>query len=148
MADAKQSSGYISAVQNLRDWQVGNFGENSCPALINTPTYFDVDPELPVQIWTSDCKGNFTLNTQNVITGTIPTVGNANAIMVGDFNKTGVDSIMVADEGLELNDCSANPGCSGHDNELLLNSGGNLASIPTIPRSNHGLATLVAGRLT
>ncbi|MGN6083223.1 MAG: FG-GAP repeat domain-containing protein [Trinickia sp.] len=126
---ARASSGSLFALQGMRQWQVGNFGENSCPALVNTPTYYDVNPALPMQIFTSDCKGNFTQNTQNVISGAAPTTGFVDAIFAGDFNKTGVDSLMFADQGQELVDCGATPGCAGHDNELLLNQSGKLVNI-------------------
>jgi hypothetical protein len=128
IADAENSGGYTSPNANMRGFGVGNFGGNGCPAIVSAPTYYNVTPELPVQIWTSDCHGNFTLDTSNVINGTIPTVGNANATLVGDFNNTGTDSIFFADEGLE-NSNASNPGFTGSINHELLSQNNELTDV-------------------
>ncbi|MFM0027372.1 hypothetical protein PQR70_14030 [Paraburkholderia madseniana] len=119
---------YLSANQNPRGFALGNFGGNGCPAVFAAPSYYENYPKLPVQIWTSDCHGHFSLATSTAISGTLPTTGFADAVLVGDFNKSGADSIFISDQGLEDKD-SANPGFDGETNKLLLNQGGKLVDV-------------------
>jgi hypothetical protein len=128
IANSVNSGNNVTVNSNSRGFAEGNFGGNGCPAVIDAPTFSSVDPELPVQIWTSDCHGKFTLATSSVISGSIPTVGNANATLVGDFTNTGVDSIFLADEGLE-DENSSNPGDPGSINHELLNQNGHLNDV-------------------
>ncbi|MEX3693862.1 hypothetical protein AB3X91_33755 [Paraburkholderia sp. BR14263] len=129
VANAKSpGNAYVSANQNPRGFAVGNFGGNGCPAMFAAPSYYENYPKLPVQVWTSDCNGHFSLATSTAISGTIPTTGFADAVLVGDFNKSGADSVFISDQGLEDKD-SANPGFDGETNKLLLNQDGKLVDV-------------------
>lgn len=128
IANAKTPSNpYISANQNPRGFATGNFGGNGCPAMFGAPSYYQNYPKLPVEVWTSDCHANFTLSSTQ-ISGTVPTTGSADAVLVGDFNKSGQDSVFISDQGLEDQN-SANPGFTGETNKLLLNEGGKLVDV-------------------
>lgn len=129
IANAKSPSNpYLSANQNPRGFALGNFGGNGCLAMFAAPSYYENYPKLPVQVWTSDCHGHFSLATSSAIGGTVPTTGFADAVLVGDFNKSGADSIFISDQGLEDKD-SANPGFDGETNKLLLNQNGKLVDV-------------------
>jgi len=138
VADAQNSGSYVDPNHNARSFAVGNFGGNGCPAVIVAPSYYNVTPQLPVQIWTSDCHGHFTLATSTVISGTIPTTGFADAVLVGDFNKSGQDSVLIIDQGLENSDAN-NPGFSGAKNHLLLNQGGKLVDVSSTNLPQDGM---------
>lgn len=138
VADAENSGSYESPNANMRSFGVGNFGGNGCPAIINAPTYYNVTPALPIQIWTSDCHGNFTLNTSTVINGTIPTTAFVDATLIGDFNKTGSDSIFLSDQGLE-NSNASNPGFTGAVNTELLSQSGKLTNVSTTDLPQDGM---------
>lgn len=118
---------YVSANQNPRGFAMFN-GSNGCPAIFGAPSYYANYPKLPVEVWTSDCHGHFTLATSTAMSGTIPATGFADAVLVGDFNKSGADSVFISDQGLEDKD-SANPGFDGETNKLLLNQGGKLVDV-------------------
>ena len=138
IADAEDSGGYASSNANMRSFGVGNFGGNGCPAIVNAPTYYNVTPVLPIQIWTSDCHGNFTLNTSNVINGTVPTTAFVDATLVGDFNNSGADSIFFSDQGLE-NSNATNPGFTGAVNHELLSQSGKLTDVSTTDLPQDGM---------
>lgn len=138
VADAENSGSYESPNANMRSFGVGNFGGNGCPAIVDAPTYYDVTPALPIQIWTSDCHGNFTLNTSNVINGTVPTTAFVDATLIGDFNKTGSDSIFFSDQGLE-NSNASNPGFTGAVNTELLSQSGKLTNVSTTNLPQDGM---------
>ncbi|WP_143296808.1 hypothetical protein [Burkholderia pseudomallei] len=139
IANAKTPSNpYISANQNPRGFAMGNFGGNGCPAILAAPSYYQNYPKLPIQVWTSDCHGHFTLATSNAVSGTVPVTGFADAVLVGDFNKSGADSVFISDQGLEDKD-SANPGFDGETNKLLLNQGGKLVDVSATNLPPQGL---------
>jgi hypothetical protein len=104
---------------------VGNFGGNNCPAILEAASYDTNLPQLSPVVWTSDCKGNFALNTAAVLSGLPTMTGFITASFAGDFNKTGRDSVMLIDSGNEIPDSNGNfPGAPS--NHLLLNVNGKL----------------------
>ncbi|MBN3804971.1 hypothetical protein GXB81_18215 [Paraburkholderia sp. Ac-20336] len=138
IANAENSGSYESPNANMRGFGVGNFGGNRCPAIVSAPTYYDVTPALPIQIWTSDCHGNFTLNTSNLLNGAVPTTAFVDATLIGDFNNTGADSIFFSDQGLE-NSNASNPGFTGAFNTELLSQSGKLTDVSTTNLPQDGM---------
>jgi len=104
-----------------RYYGAGDFRGTGLNDIVYTATYFEWQPNLPLQIWANLGNGKFEDRTAAVIEGEIPRTGTVNNIFVHDFNNDGRDDIFVVDQGLE----DKVPGFYDGAQNILLLSGPN-----------------------
>jgi len=106
-------------INSARYYGAGDLRGVGLNDLVYTPSYYEWQPKLPLQIWANLGNGRFEERTAAMIDGEIPLVGVANNVFVHDFNNDGRADIFVVDQGLEDKDENTT-GTDGGTNILLL----------------------------
>lgn len=117
---ARHTGTYFILQVNGRNMAVADINKDGLNDIIYAPSFFDVLPQLPIQIWVNKGGGRFEDQTTNFFDGQVTTVGSPNNVFSADFNGDGIPDVFIVDQGLELVNCSQPPYCTGGVNHLLL----------------------------
>jgi hypothetical protein len=109
-------SPYAFAHGSSRSYGFADMNADGRTDIIIAPTFYRNAPHLPIRILLQQPDGSFVDGTAQVIQGAIPSTGNVNEVLVGDFNEDGRPDILLVDQGLE----DKAPVFEGAANKLLL----------------------------
>jgi hypothetical protein len=95
-----------------------DFNGDGWPDVVLARAQYATTETYELDILLNDGRGNLTLGTSQVFSGTVPSVTDARELVLADFNGDGRPDIFIADEGM---DAPPNP---GYQNTLVLSAPG------------------------